>query len=254
MNFLSIRLRKFILFLSLTTFITLLTTMNTTHAAVLLKMNAKGSSVTTLQQRLTTLNYITAIDGVFGIETHRAVIAFQRDNQLNPTGIVDTKTWNTIKNQQPSLNKSNKKDSPKKHAPSPAPIPSIELNQKTSPTAAAIIRTAKKYTGTPYVFGGTTPKGFDCSGYLQYIFVQHGIKIPRAADEQYKIGTTIARNKLIAGDLVFFNTDAKGISHCGLYIGNGNFIHASSSKGVRIDELNNSYWKTRYSGAKRILK
>ena len=252
MNSQPIRLRKFILFLILTTFITLLTTMNTTQAAVLLKMNAKGSSVTTLQQRLTALNYITTIDGVFGIETHRAVIAFQRDNQLKPTGIVDTKTWNTIKNQQPSLNKTNKKDAPKKHAPNP--IPSIELNQKTSPAAAAIIRTAQKYTGTPYVFGGTTPKGFDCSGYLQYIFAQHGIKIPRAADEQYKIGTMIARNKLIAGDLVFFTTDTKEISHCGLYIGNGKFIHASSSKGVRIDELNNSYWKTRYAGAKRILK
>ena len=118
-----------------------------------------------------------------------------------------------------------------------------------------IIKTAKKYIGVPYKFGGTTPKGFDCSGYLQYVFKQNGISLPRTADEQYKLGKrTKSRKELVEGDLVYFTTYEAGASHCGIYLGDGKFIHASSSKGIRIDELDNSYWKPRYYGGKHIVK
>lgn len=119
----------------------------------------------------------------------------------------------------------------------------------------ALIKTAKKYIGVKYVYGGADPKGFDCSGYIMYIFGKQGSKVPRGADEQYDIGCRVEGTKrLVKGDLVFFSDDRREISHVGLYLGNGSFIHASSSKGVRIDSLSNEYWKPRYAGAKHLIK
>ena len=119
----------------------------------------------------------------------------------------------------------------------------------------SVIKTAKKYKGTRYVFGGTTPKGFDCSGFVQYVFKQNGFAIPRTADEQYKLGKRIKkRAELEPGDLVFFSTYEKGASHCGIYLGKNQFIHVSSSKGVRVDSLDDSYWKPRWYGGKHIVK
>ncbi len=126
------------------------------------------------------------------------------------------------------------------------------LNRK-EPTAGAIIATAKKYIGVPYVWGGSTPSGFDCSGFVQYVFSAHGIQLPRVSKEQYKVGTKVSKANLKAGDLVFFDTEGNGVSHLGIYIGNDQFIHASSSKGVTITSLSNTYWSPRYYGAKRIL-
>ncbi len=123
----------------------------------------------------------------------------------------------------------------------------------TSSTADAIIATAKKYIGTPYLWGGTTPSGFDCSGFTQYVFRAHGITLPRTSKQQYTAGTYVSKSNLKPGDLVFFNTDGSGISHLGIYIGNNQFIHSSSSKGVVITSLSNTYWAPRYYGARRVL-
>ena len=120
--------------------------------------------------------------------------------------------------------------------------------------AQKIIKTAKSYTGTPYVFGGSTPSGFDCSGFLQFIFEKNGIMIPRLADEQYLLGEEKKKKDLVPGDLVFFTTYAEGASHCGLYLGDDKFIHTSASKGVRVDELTDPYWKPKYLGGKHIVK
>lgn len=119
-------------------------------------------------------------------------------------------------------------------------------------TSSEIEATAKSYLGTPYVWAGTTPSGFDCSGYTQYVFKQHGINLPRTAAEQFNVGTSVSKGNLQKGDLVFFETYKKGPSHVGIYLGNGQFINSNNS-GVSISSINSSYWSSRYLGAKRVL-
>ena len=118
-----------------------------------------------------------------------------------------------------------------------------------------IIDIANTKIGKPYKWGSTGPNSFDCSGFTSYIYQNGaGINLPRTSVAQSKVGSKISRNQLKSGDLVFFNTSGKGISHVGMYIGNSKFIHASTSKGVRIDSLNSSYYKSRFVSASRIIK
>lgn len=133
-----------------------------------------------------------------------------------------------------------------------APAKEADKRQK-SPRGKAVVATAQKYKGVPYRYGGATPKGFDCSGFTMYVFSQHGVKLPRAADKQYAAGKRVARNDLRCADLVFFTTTDKGASHCGIYMGDGKFIHASSSRGVMVSSFADEYWKPRYLGARRVL-
>ena len=134
--------------------------------------------------------------------------------------------------------------------------PSAEaLHSSTGSTVASrIITTAKKYIGVPYKWGGTTPKGFDCSGYVQYVFNKHGIEIPRTSSSQYyELTRKVSKANLQPGDLVFFNTSGKGVSHVGIYIGDGQFIHSGTTKGVVIADLFGAYWSSLYLGARRVL-
>ena len=115
-----------------------------------------------------------------------------------------------------------------------------------------VVSKAAKYKGVPYVFGGTTPKGFDCSGYVQYVFKNCQAQLPRLADEQALEGVFITQKQLRPGDLVFFTTYAAGASHVGIYAGSGQFWSASS-KGVSLSSLTDDYWKNHYYGARRVL-
>lgn len=116
-----------------------------------------------------------------------------------------------------------------------------------------LIATAKDLVGIKYRGGGTTKAGFDCSGFVSYVFKDIGVDLPRTSSGMHATGTKVEKKNLTSGDLVFFNTTGKGVSHVGIYIGDGKFIHSSSSKGVKIDKLNDPYyWGKRYVGAKRV--
>ena len=121
-----------------------------------------------------------------------------------------------------------------------------------SANGQAIIDTAKKYLNVPYVWGGETPEGFDCSGFTQYVMKQNGITIPRTAAEQFASGLPVDKSDLKAGDLVFFTTYKAGASHVGFYIANNQFIQASSSAAkVTISSLDEAYYTEHYIGARR---
>ncbi|PLT43718.1 C40 family peptidase [Paenibacillus sp. FSL W8-1187] len=107
--------------------------------------------------------------------------------------------------------------------------------------------------GTPYKSAGTTSKGFDCSGFTSYVFKQFKITLPHSSAAQSAMGKKVAKDDLKAGDLVFFNTSGKGVSHVGVYVGDGKFAHASSSRGVTISELSESYYAKRYMSARRVM-
>lgn len=119
-----------------------------------------------------------------------------------------------------------------------------------------IVRTAEQYTGIPYRAGGSSPStGFDCSGFVQYVYKLNRISLPRTAEAQYRGGRKISSKYLAPGDLVFFQTSWKRISHVGIYAGRGKFIHApSSGKKTCITAMNSTYWKRRYRGAATYLR
>ncbi len=121
---------------------------------------------------------------------------------------------------------------------------------RTSKLAQSLARSALHFLGAPYVFGGTSSSGFDCSGFVQHVFGMLGIALPRTADAQYDAGRPTVGGPR-AGDLVFFDTYG-GVSHVGIYLGHGEFVHASSSHGVMVSKLSESYWASRYVGAKRV--
>jgi peptidoglycan DL-endopeptidase LytE len=124
------------------------------------------------------------------------------------------------------------------------------LKGKPSFNADALIAEGKKYIGVPYQWGGNTPTGFDCSGFLNYVFNTQGINIPRTVETIWRSGTSVSSPQ--KGDIVFFTTYKKGPSHAGIYLGNNKFLHASTSAGVTISDLNNVYWNPRYIGAKSV--
>lgn len=113
--------------------------------------------------------------------------------------------------------------------------------------------TAERFIGTPYRFGGEGPKGIDCSSFVQQVFREHQISLPRTAREQIQVGNEVAAGELKKGDLVFFHTYASYPSHVGIYLGDGKMIHASSAKGeVTVSDMNSAYYRSRFLGAKRL--
>ncbi|MCD1259983.1 C40 family peptidase [Paenibacillus athensensis] len=113
--------------------------------------------------------------------------------------------------------------------------------------------TVNALLGTPYKWAGTTSEGFDCSGFTSYVFDKFGIDLPHSSKSQSQEGNYVAKADLQPGDLVFFNTDGRGVSHVGIYLGDGEFIHSATDKGVVKNKLSESYYAKRYVTARRVL-
>lgn len=131
---------------------------------------------------------------------------------------------------------------------------SRERGEPATPVEGKVIQTAHALIGTPYRFGGTTPQGFDCSGFIGYVYQKAArLSLPRTTEALTRAGRPISPAELRPADLVYFEIEEKSL-HAGIYIGNGKFIHAPRSKGkVNIQRLDLDYWKRRYVGARRIL-
>lgn len=123
-----------------------------------------------------------------------------------------------------------------------------------SATGAQIVNEAKKYLGVRYVYGGASPSGFDCSGFVYYVLKQFGFSPYRTPADQYRMGTSVSKSNLQPGDIVFFaNTAGSGITHVGIYVGNGQFIHSPNSRStVSYADLTSGYWANHYYGARRV--
>ena len=131
--------------------------------------------------------------------------------------------------------------------------PAIALAAPSTPWVSPLLTAALGLRGTPYRFGGNDPTGFDCSGFVRYVFAQFGYQLPREVQAQFKTGRPIAREEIQPGDLVFFETVSKGASHVGIALGNDEFVHAPSSRGVvRTERYTIEYWARRWIGARRI--
>ena len=132
-------------------------------------------------------------------------------------------------------------------------IPATPVS-RNSGNGNTIRAAASRYLNIRYMLGGTGAGGIDCSGFTRVVLQQLGVSLPRTARAQYGVGNTVSRGNLQSGDLVFFNTLGRGVSHVGVYLGNGQFANANSYNGrTVIEAMTTSYWATRYIGARRVL-
>ncbi|MBP2653811.1 MAG: spore cortex-lytic enzyme [Firmicutes bacterium] len=192
----------------------------------------KGPEVAEVQSRLISCGYrVGSVDGDFGGATTAAVKEFQKAQGLDADGIIGPATYRALMGRD---------------------IP-VSRDGSMLGGARRIIQAALRCQGVPYVYGGTSLDGFDCSGFVQFVFARAGVMLPRTADAQYDAGYPVSRSRLRPGDTVYFSTYASGASHVGIYIGDGYFISATSSRGVVIDPLDMSYWAARYIGARRFM-
>lgn len=217
-------------FLTVVLFLLLFSMVTLAQAAPVFEEGDTGPEVAQIQSQLIALGYKPGpADGEFGAMTTTAVTAFQNDRGLEADGVVGPETFRLLVGRD------------------------IPVSRDSSTTVVRrLIQTATKYVGVPYMFGGNTPSGFDCSGFTSHVFARIGISLPRMADEQYEVGQPVGKGRLQPGDLVYFTTYTAGVSHVGIYLGDGKFISATSSRGVAIDRLDNSYWGPRYIGARRV--
>jgi cell wall-associated NlpC family hydrolase len=132
--------------------------------------------------------------------------------------------------------------------------PADSVPNTGSASLDALLATAMSFQGTPYKNGGSDPEGFDCSGFVQWVYSRHGTTLPREVRDQWTRGDEVDRDEVKPGDLVFFETVSRGASHVGIALGGDRFVHAPSSRGVvRVERFSSSYWATRWVGARRVL-
>ncbi|MFC4735950.1 NlpC/P60 family protein [Bacillus daqingensis] len=212
-----------------------------------MSMGDRGGDVRELQQTLADEGYNNAsnVDGVFGPLTLAAVQRYQLSNGIsspagNFYGVAGPAT-------QSSLGLADGSSASSSSSTSSTSNTQV-AGTSSSSDASAMISTARSLIGSPYVWGGMSPSGFDCSGFINYVFNQHGESLPRTVAQMWSAGTPVSNPQ--PGDIVFFETRT-GPSHSGIYLGNNEFIHSGASTGVTISNLSsNPYWSSAYIGAR----
>jgi len=133
-------------------------------------------------------------------------------------------------------------------------LPSVSSREKSFTHMRDFFSEVSQYFGTRYRSGGQTPAGFDCSGFVRFMFDKaFNMNLPRSSKEMSSIGSQVSKNDLRPGDLVFFHSRNKRINHVGIFIGNDTFVHSSLTKGITEDQLKHQYYEKRFAGAVRLL-
>ncbi|WP_249871823.1 NlpC/P60 family protein [Oceanobacillus saliphilus] len=225
-----------------------------------------SDDVKIVQEALYFFGYLTGdIDGKYGPLTYEALMKAQTDlnieltkedtlelvNSLYPV-IVELSTESLQASPVESEQVEPSEDVAEDPSSNDLQVEVVASTEKVEVIAnnTDVIQSARSLIGTPYVYGGTSPSGFDCSGFIQYVFQHQDIVLPRTVSDLWNFSKPVSTPSV--GDLVFFTTYNSGPSHAGIYVGDGKFIHAGSSRGVEISELNNTYWQERYLGAGRV--
>ncbi|MGB8001219.1 MAG: NlpC/P60 family protein [Anaerobacillus sp.] len=196
----------------------------------------RGQAVTALQSELESLGYYTYnVDGIFGQITKDAVEEYQAEQGLTVDGLAGPEVMAALSSSSTN---------------SVAINTSSEAAPTESVSQSDVVSTAKSLIGTPYVWGGTSPDGFDSSGFIQYVFDQAGVDLSRTERDMWKFDGTQVDSPSI-GDVVFFEGtyDVEGASHSGIYIGDNKIIHAGSD-GVQESDLSYDFWQDHYLGVK----
>src|SRR5699024_3819513 len=200
--------------------------------------------------------YEGEIDGIYGTMTETALQEAEHDNALQERIQTDQQTAsneeendeNTASSEEETNSEENNEETEGTEQDEEISEEAVSLEVENDSTD--VIGHAKDLIGTPYELGGTSPSGFDCSGFIQFVYEKEDKTLPRTVREVWNYGSLVDEPSI--GDLVFFETYQPGPSHMGIYLGNGDFIHAGSSEGVTISNINAEYWHQRYIGAKNI--
>ncbi|WP_099158309.1 NlpC/P60 family protein [Virgibacillus ndiopensis] len=210
-----------------------------------------NNDVKIVQKALSYFGYYTGeIDGIYGPLTKKALEIAEEEHDIELTEKVSKESLTTLYQSSKAETKKVKTEQQQTDNERKETEKEIKNVEKTGKNHSGVVQAAYSYIGTPYVWGGESPGGFDCSGFIQYIYSTQNITTPRTVPEMWNFATPV--NSPSIGDLVFFETYKPGPSHMGIYIGDGKFIHAGQSNGVEISKMEYDYWQKRYLGAKRI--
>jgi peptidoglycan hydrolase-like protein with peptidoglycan-binding domain len=224
-----------------------------TESSSNLSQGDEGEAVSNLQESLNTYGANLSEDGIFGSSTDRAVRDFQESNALAVDGIAGPATLEALSASPQTATEDTEgviiEEAPQQETKS------VTVESTSAPSNSDVVSTAKNLVGSAYVPGGTTPAGFDSSGFINYVFEQAGISLDRTHQGMWDNNGVHVDNPQV-GDVVFFTDtynadDGRYVTHSGIYIGNNQMVHAgTSSSGVNIADISIDYWASKYIGAK----